>query len=266
MGLRTMRVLFTICARAGSKGAKNKNIRELNGLPMVYYALAAYRLFYRDAGKEITDIGLAINTDSARLFEQAEKTGIPFFPVARKADLAGDTVSKVEVIRDTLWEVEKGYLKSGAPYDIVVDLDLTSPLRRDRDIQGVMDVLMESPWADLAFSVTPSRRLPFFNMVTKKEDGSFGLVVESNFVARQQAPSCYDMNASVYAYRRDFLLREGPLRVFDGKAVIYETPDTGILDIDDERDFQLTEVLADYFFQTDPAHRSVWEQARQLAK
>ena len=236
-----MEILFTICARAGSKGVKNKNIIEFCGKPLVYHTLEAYKKFIEKYGLERGNITLAVNTDSRELVEQISQHGEVFTFIKRKQGLEGDRVSKIDVIKDTVVEMEKLEKKK---YDIIIDLDLTSPLRTEDDIKGVLDELFANSWADVSFSVVESRRSPYFNMVEKKEDGSYGLIIESKFIARQQAPKCYDMNASIYVYRREFLIGKSPVTPLSGKAVIYEMRDTGVLDIDSEEDYRLLEKIA----------------------
>ena len=82
-------------------------------------------------------------------------------------------------------------------------------------------------------------------MVKQDEDGYFRTVLQSDFVARQQAPVCYDMNASIYAYRREYLLSD---RITDRKALIWVMDDTGVLDIDSEEDWELMQVIVSYLF------------------
>ena len=84
-----------------------------------------------------------------------------------------------------------------------------------------------------------------FNMVKKTEHG-YAKVIQSNFVARQQAPEIFDMNASMYAYKPDFL-RAGK-GIFDGYCEAIQMYDTGILDLDRGDDFVLMEVVAGYLF------------------
>jgi len=243
-----MNLLFTICARAGSKGVKSKNIRSFLEFPIVYYTLAAYRLFLKNNKDQFEVVELALNTDSDTLVEQMKSSGVPFHYVQRREELAGDIVSKTDVIKDTLIEMQK---KQGIRYDVVIDLDLTSPLRKPYDIQGTLDALLENQAADVAFSVTDSRRLPFFNMVSKDEAGLYNILINKGYVSRQQAPQCFDMNASIYAYRNEFISAASTKKVFDGKAVIWKMKDTAILDIDSEEDYELMQVLAKYFYNKD---------------
>ncbi len=232
-----MNILVTICARAGSKGVKSKNIRELNGEPLAWRTLRAYRKF-REGTQAAVD--LAVNTDSPVLIEQAQAFGEAFQEIPREEALAGDRVGKVAVIQDTLRKMEA---RCGKRYDCVIDLDLTSPLRRPGDIEGVLRTLEEDPAADVAISVVPSRRSPYFNMVKRGEDGYGRLVLESDYLARQEAPECFDINGSIYVYRRGFLLR-GVKKVLDGKVLFYEMPDYGVLDIDSEDDYKLMQIIA----------------------
>lgn len=248
-----MNILFTICARAGSKGVKSKNTRIFCGYPLVYYTLSAYQLFVERYGSEYGKIMLAVNTDSTDLLAQIDHSGLTYTYIPRKEDLAGDTVSKISVIRDTMVQVEE---KEEAVFDIVLDLDLTSPLRTAKDIKGTLDAVLQNPDADISFSVTESRRSPYFNMVCEKEQGFFNTVIPSNFVARQQVPVCYDMNASIYAYKREYLLSG---RTQERNAVIWKMRDTAVLDIDSEEDYELLGLLENYYTKQDADLREVKE-------
>ena len=89
------RLLITICGRAGSKGFKNKNLKNFCGKPLVYYSLSAAELFIKKHPE--LEIDVALNTDSedlARLVA-AEYPEVIYLP--RGAELGGDRVPKVEV-------------------------------------------------------------------------------------------------------------------------------------------------------------------------
>lgn len=237
-----MNILFTICARAGSKGVKGKNIKDFCGKPLLAYSIAAYELFLERYTKETDQIQLAVNTDSDILLKQMDELQVPYILIPRETELAGDVVGKKDVIRDTLVKCEQ---KLQIIFDTVIDLDLTSPLRTVDDIRGTLGSLLENPDADIAFSVTASRRSPYFNMVEQKEDGYYRTVEETEYTSRQQAPVCYDMNASIYAYARSYLLSSAACK---RKAVIWKMKDTGVLDIDSEEDLELMEVVGNYLF------------------
>ena len=245
-----MNLLFTICARAGSKGVKSKNTRLFCGVPLVHHTLGVYLKFIKQYGESFESIKLAVNTDSLVLLEQIEKTNIDYIKTTRKKSMAGDTVSKMDVIRDTLQQAE---IDSNRNFDFIIDLDITSPLRRVDDIKGTLDCIIQLENADLSFSVTESRRNPYFNMVNEKDNGFFDTVMHGNYVSRQQTPICYDMNASIYAYRRKYL--QGG-NTHERCAGIWLMKDTGILDIDSEEDLKLLEVIASYFIKYEEGYNN----------
>lgn len=254
-----MNILFTICARAGSKGVKGKNTKEFCGYPLLAYTVAAYELFCQKYGQ--TDcIYLALNTDSELLLQQMETPGTDYIYVKREEELAGDVVSKKDVIQNTLIRCEE---KVKLCFDVVVDLDLTSPLRRADDIRGTIDTLLSDKNADISYSVTGARRSPYFNMVSKEENGYYSTVIATQFATRQQTPVCYDMNASIYAYTREYLLSD---RIYERKALIWEMPDTGILDIDSEEDLELMEVIGRYFFENKREYQDIFRYVQETQK
>ncbi|MDR1475661.1 MAG: acylneuraminate cytidylyltransferase family protein [Holosporales bacterium] len=232
-----MSILFTICARAGSKGLKNKNVSDFLGKPLCYKTLDVYK----DFKKKYTNYSchLALNTDSKELFEQVKECGVPFEYIERTPELSGDLVDKLSVIRDT-------YLKTTGKYDFVTDLDLTSPLRTIDDIYGAINTAANNEEADGAFSVTHPRRSPYFNQVKKDTDSFFRPVINMKAVARQQVPEIFDANASIYVFKADFLKKGKTM--FDGKMLIYIMRDTAVLDIDSQHDKELMEIIAKYWW------------------
>ena len=145
-------------------------------------------------------------------------------------------------------------------YDMVVDLDITSPLRREQDIENTIMRHIEKG-ADVTTSVVPARRNPYFNQLKTTEHG-FKKVIDSNFTARQQAPDIFDMNASIYAYRPDYL-RTGK-GVLDGYVECIEMYDTGILDLDHENDMELMAIIAEYLFRTNVEFKEVADNIKRI--
>lgn len=253
-----MKILFTICGRAGSKGIKNKNVRTFLGYPLPYYTFAVIDLYIKKY--TVDDIDIAVNTDSLDLLNISSDN--PFIKVnliKRDVKLGGDRVPKTAVILDTMLQME---YKCGANYDMVVDLDLTSPLRTPEDIRNLIEKQKEKK-CDVVFSVTEARRNPYFNMVIDGERGVHK-IIESDFVARQQAPNVYDMNASLYAYSPVYLRTcKG---VLDGYCEIIKMMDTGILDLDHENDFELMEVIAKYLYENKEDFMNVFKQINCVSK
>lgn len=237
-----MNVLFTICARAGSKGAAGKNVRMFCGRPLVYYTLEIYEKYRKKHADEGNRIELAVNTDSSLLADQIRGRGTECIFIERREELAGDTAAKGDVIRDTMLSVEE---KTGIRYDLIVDLDLTSPLRNVEDVEGTIRKVVENERCNFAYSVVEARRNPYFNMVCKNEKGFYERVNPSEYTARQQTPECFDMNASIYVYAREYLV---DLRAENRYALIWEMQDSRVLDIDSEEDFEMMELLAEHYW------------------
>lgn len=246
-----MNILFTICGRAGSKGIKNKNIRNFCGKPLPLYTLSAIELYLKKHGDVFYDI--VVNTDSRELSSILQKNpwNIGINVINRDESLSGDFVGKVDVIRDCYMKMTE---QTGRIYDRVVDLDITSPLRTVEDIENLIDTSMKKN-ADVVFSVVESRRNPYFNMVKKAENGFYEKVIQSDFTARQQAPEIFDMNASLYAYTADFM--KSQKAIMDGKCDVIKMYDTGILDLDHENDFEVMEVIAKWLFMTQEKYKTV---------
>lgn len=236
-----MKILFTICGRAGSKGIINKNLKDFNGFPLPLYTLSIIDMFIK---KNIEhECTVVLNTDSEELIHLfKDKIIIPVQIIRRAPQLSNDSVPKVWVIKNSYETMKE---RMNTDFDIVVDLDVTSPLRTMNDLENLI-LKASTCEADVVFSVTNSRRNPFFNMVMKTGDG-FERVIKSNYNTRQEAPEIYDMNASMYAYKTKFLL--SGKGIFEGNVDIIQMLDTGILDIDHENDLVLMEIIGKYFFE-----------------
>lgn len=244
-----MKILFTICGRAGSKGIKNKNLRIFCGKYLVYYTISAIDLYLKKHADVEYDI--VANSDSLELLNLIEKNGMrKVEKIIRDESLAGDSIGKIAVINDCL---EKMIERTNSHYDMVVDLDITSPLRTVADLENVI-VLQLAKNADVTTTVATARRNPYFNQVKRTLHG-VKKVIESNYTARQQAPEIFDMNASIYAYNPKFL--KSGKGVLDGYCEIVEMYDTGILDLDHENDFELMEVVAEYLFKKSAGFREI---------
>ena len=189
-----MVLLFTICGRAGSKGIKNKNLRKFCGKYLAYFTVSTIDLYLNKHPK--IDADIVVNSDSIELLDLVANNGLrEIEKIVRDESLSGDSVGKIAVINDCLDKMEKKKKKN---YEIVVDLDITSPLRTVADLENVIAKQIEKK-ADVTTTVATARRNPYFNQVKRTEHG-VKKVIESNYTARQQAPEIFDMNASIYAY------------------------------------------------------------------
>ncbi|MCM1482734.1 MAG: acylneuraminate cytidylyltransferase family protein [Muribaculaceae bacterium] len=227
-------ILVTICARGGSKGIPGKNIKEVGGLPLIAYTISAAKAYAGTCGADIV-----LSTDSDQIRQVAALHGLESDYV-RPEFLANDTCGKPDAIRHAMLWAESHYSRR---YDIVVDLDVTSPIRTLRDICECVSMLEADPNALTIFSVNPAARNPYFNMVEEKPSGYCGVVLGGLYTTRQSAPKVYDMNASIYAYRREALMAEPPRAVTD-RSLAY-VMDHICFDLDEPTDYDYLAYLID---------------------
>jgi len=224
-------VLCTICARGGSKGVKNKNIKELNGKPLIAYTIEqakASQLFEH----------IVVSTDSDEIATIAKQYGAEVF-FKRSAEMASDTAGKLDVIRDAFVRSEEHYNKQ---YDYLIDLDATAPLRIVDDIIDSFNQFLKDN-NDNLITAMPSRRSPYFNLVEQNKDGKVYLSkkLDSAVVRRQDAPKSYDMNASIYIWKRDVILSENS--IFLENTGLYVMPEERSIDVDTELDYRFVEFI-----------------------
>lgn len=226
-----MKRLCTICARAGSKGVKNKNVRLLLGKPLISYSILQAK-----ATKIFDCIG--VSSDSEEILSIAKSYGADFL-IQRPEELATDEAPKIPAIRHCFSQVE---LKSGCNYDTIVDLDATSPLRIPEDILEVIRILEEKQVSNV-ITAAPARRSPYFNLVEVDRQGVVHVskTLPGSIFRRQDSPQCYDMNASIYAWQRSALLNFDT--VFLKDTILYVMPPERSIDIDEELDFEIVEFL-----------------------
>lgn len=252
-----MNILFTLCGRAGSKGVKGKNARDFLDVPLVWYSMANIALYLEKYGAG-DDFKVVLNTDSEPLKDLVRKVNdVPVTIIHREEHLAGDKVPKVAVILDSLKKAEEAF---SCRFDMVVDLDITSPLRTVEDVKNAIERKKQRTDVDVVYSVAPSRRNPYFNMV-KEDNGFFCKAIPSNFTTRQEAPVFYDMNASIYAYSPDALRNKEHVTFFNSNCDAVVMKDTGILDIDSEEDYELMQVIAKYLFNSNGTFKETYIKA-----
>lgn len=230
-----MNILITICARGGSKGIPGKNIKPINGLPLIAYSINIANKF-----KEyFKTVDIVLSTDSDEIIAVAESCGLKS-DYKRPDYLASDTIGKIEAIKDVVLHTEK---MKGCRYDYILDLDVTSPLRTLQDLIDAFNIISKDDDAVNLFSVNEASRSPYFNMVELKSNGYYAQVVEpcSCVFTRQSAPKCYDLNASFYFYKRCFF-DKGYRGAITDKSLIYVMPHT-CFDMDHPIDFEIMTYL-----------------------
>lgn len=227
-----MSILCTICARGGSKGVPNKNVRPLLNKPLIVYTIEQAL-----ASGQIDRV--VVSTDSEEIAAIARQAGAEV-PFLRPKDLATDDAPKIPVVQHALkFYIEKLRFKP----DYVVDLDPTSPLRINEDIEKCIDLITNGVDVDSVITGYRSNKNPYFNMVEIDRDRFAYLSkrLEKEITRRQDAPAVFAMNASIYVWKRDILLNQASF--FSGKIRLIEMPEERSIDIDSEIDFKLVELI-----------------------
>jgi CMP-N-acetylneuraminic acid synthetase len=224
--LKTVAFIF---ARGGSKGLPQKNIKPLNGKPLIKYSI--------EVGLATTDIErVFVSTDDSAIADVAREAGAEV--INRPEELATDTSPEWLSWRHAIDYVQKAY----GNFDLFVSLPATSPLRIEADVKAAIAKLINQN-ADVCISITPANRSPYFNMVKQKNDGTVELVniPESGVYRRQDAPEVFDITTVVYTAKPNFILNNNAL--FEGKVTSVLIPKERAVDIDDIYDFMLAEAI-----------------------
>jgi NAD(P)-dependent dehydrogenase (short-subunit alcohol dehydrogenase family)/CMP-N-acetylneuraminic acid synthetase len=226
-----MKRLCTICARGGSKGLPNKNLRPLLEKPLIVHTIERAR----ESG--IFDC-IAVSSESREILAVAEANGVDY-PIERPPELAADTASKLPAILHAMLAVEA---KRGLRYDTLVDLDATSPLRLAQDIRGAVDLLERNRVSSVITGAT-SHRSPYFNLVEEMADGSVRLAkpLEGAPYRRQDVPPTFDMDASIYVW--DAAVFRHDQKVFYPDTRLFKMPVERARDIDSDLDFEIVELM-----------------------
>lgn len=223
--------ICTITVRAGSKGVPGKNLRVVAGRPLFGHSV------WQAARSGLFD-EVVVSSDSAEILATAADFGATG-TVTRPAEMATDTAGKVPAIRHAVLETEA---RLGARFDTCVDLDATSPLRTLDDLRACV-ALFDASDVDSVITGTEARRNPYFNLVEEQPDGTVAVSKRpaADVLRRQDAPRCFDMNGSIYVWRRDALV-EDPV-VFYPSTILFEMPPERSIDVDSPFDFQVVEWL-----------------------
>lgn len=225
-------VLATVCCRGGSKGVPGKNLRPLLDRPLIAWTL--------DCARACAAVDhVLVSTDDERIAAAAEACGVPV-PFRRPAELATDAAPKLPVIRHAADWLER---ERGVRAAIVVDLDVTVPLRAPEDVAAVVAALQDEAAAwDAVITVYTPERNPYFNMVEMGERGARVVKKpESPLFRRQDAPKVWSASPAAFGFRREFLAATD--YVYDGRVGLVEMPRSRALDIDSEDDFLYAEFL-----------------------
>lgn len=227
-----MKRIAIITARSGSKGVKDKNIKLLNGKPLMLYSIEA-------AINSNAFDSVFVSTDSKLYAEIAEKAGADAH-FLRSDDNSTDKAGSWDTVR----EVVSRFEDEGGFFDEIMLLQPTSPLRTTEDILNAIDVMRDKD-ALAVESLSEMDHSPLWSNTLPDDGNMDNFFNEYSNSPRQALPTYYRENGAIYLIKRE-LLNERDSEMFQNKCYAYVMPRERSIDIDTELDFKLAEVMIAY--------------------
>jgi|TARA_B110000046_G_scaffold184607_1_gene223547 N-acylneuraminate cytidylyltransferase len=224
-----------ICARAGSKGIKNKNIRQFKKKPLISYPIKL--------AKNIKRIeSVSVSTDSRKIANISKNYGADI-PFIRSKRLSSNKANEWDVWKDF---VEKKNFKSKD--DIIVILPVTSPFRIKKDVEKCITLYKKKKF-DYVIVVAKASHNPHFNMVRKKQKNlvEICMPLKSRIVRRQDAPKIYNITTICFVVSAKYIMskKSGQHSTLkSGKVGAVEIPYERSLDLDTEFDLKVAKLLS----------------------
>ena len=224
-----MNVVCIIPARGGSKGVPKKNIKKINGKPLLGYVIES-------ALKSKIFSHVVVSTEDNEIAKIAKKFGADV-PFKRPKSLASDYAPMDKVLLHAV----KTLYKLDYDFDIFVWRDATTPFIRSVDIKKSIKMLKKNN-ASIVTGVYRQHLNPYFNIVEKDSNGFLKLCKPLKIKARsrQEAPPVFQLNGLyVYDAKKFLKLKKTDL----SKTIPHEIPvETGLM-IDTEFEFEIAKLL-----------------------
>jgi len=226
------KILCILQVRGGSKGVPKKNIRKVNGKPLMTWTIES-------AKKSNVFDSIWVSSDSDEIIEVGRKEEVN--TIKRPEELSGDEVLSVDSLHWAVGEIEK--LK-GTTYDYVVELPVVCPLRNETHIKEAVEKLITTG-ADSVISVTQMTDKHPVRMKRITDDDLIedfcSEYPEGDAGRRQDLEPCYIRNGGIYSMKRDTLMNE---KTRHGKVSRpYVMEDKYSINIDSEMDLRIAEVM-----------------------
>ena len=228
-----MKIACIICARQNSKGLPNKNFKKLKGIPLIEWTISQ--------AKKIREFDyILLSTDNIKLSKFYKKK-YNIENVKRPSKISKDNTSKTEVIYHGLSYLEKKY---NTNIDYIVDLDVTTPLRKISDIRRSLKKLINSKFDNLV-SVNIAKKNPYFNIVELSNNKiKYLKSTNKTYNSRQSSPKVYELNGAIYIWKRKLIINK-KLRnkLITNSTMHIEIERNTAIDIDTKLDWRLINAI-----------------------
>jgi CMP-N,N'-diacetyllegionaminic acid synthase len=227
-------MLVVIPARGGSKGVPGKNIKKLNGTPLIQYTIDAAREMFNDED-------IIVSTDDVKIKKTVENIGLKV-PFLRPSELATDTSGTQEVLIHALDFIQS----KGKEYSTILLLQPTSPFRSAKHIKEAIEIYKhDQNHIEMVVSVKETKANPYYVLKEENPEGYLENSKEGNFIRRQDCPKVWELNGAIYVINIDSL-KSKSLSEFN-KIKKYVMSTEASHDIDDKLDWAIAEYLVKTF-------------------
>lgn len=222
------KIIGIIPARSGSKGLKHKNIKLLNGKPLMAYTIEAA------LNSQCFD-KIVVSTDSEDYAKIAIEYGAEV-PFLRSELLSNDETEIDDVIIDLLENLKN----ENEVFDSLMLLQPTSPLRNCDDIIKAIELMKEKD-ANAVISLCEVEHSPLYTGLVQEDLRIDGFIKKGISTRRQELPVYYRLNGAIYLVKTDYLIKCGDY--YQEKCFAYLMAKERSIDIDDELDFLFASFL-----------------------
>lgn len=193
-----MKVLFVITARGGSKGVPRKNIKMIEGIPLVAFKIIA-------AQKCKYEKRVIVSTDDGEIAEVSRRYGAEV-PFMRPAELATDSASSVDVVLHTMNWVSENLKET---YDYVCLLEPSSPFASYKDLDEALRLMEENDADTLLGMKEADVSTNFIHSLDKdgKLSEFYYAIKDMKSIRRQDQKKEYTMNGSMYIAKWEYFLK-----------------------------------------------------------
>ena len=221
-------MIAIIPARGGSKGLPGKNIKLLNGKPLIAYTI--------EAAKQSENVSrVIVNTDDAEISKVALDYGAEV-PFVRPSELASDTAKSIDVLLHTLAWLKKN---EDLQIDEIIVLQPTSPLRTTQHIDEAIKMYLERK-ADSVISYCQEEHSVFWHKFITDE-GKFEDIFNGDYLKnRQEIRPTFYPNGAIYILKTKLLLEK---KYYSENAYAFLMDKKSSVDIDTMEDFEFAEWL-----------------------
>ena len=227
------RFLVIIPARSGSKGIKDKNIKEIHGKPLIQYTIEpALKLLKNKIVEKVI-----VSTDSPKYKKIAQNLGVEV-PFLRPKEISGDTAKSVSFILQAI----EFFKKRGLIFDDVITLQPTAPLRTFEDIINSIKIFNNAVKPKSLITCYKEDNIHDLLMYKKKNNYAIPLNANHNKgIRRQEHEHFYVRCGAVYITSVEYLNEES--KVISDNPLMYEIPKSRALDVDTEEDLKIIDKL-----------------------